>query len=398
MDEYLQHREKDPNNLYVYTSGQMDSKAIRRRSPVAPQHSKRHGLDMSRLPMTGTIFTDNMLCIEYTKDLGWSEPVLEPLKPLQIHPGAKVLHYAIEIFEGIKAFRGSDGQIRLFRPRDHIRRFNNSARRACLPTVDVEEFLKCIVALVSQERHWFPSTPNGYLYIRPSMIGTEFTLGPAESRTALLFVVCSPGAPCGGGVDKSMSLYVNPFYTRAVKGVGMAKMGCNYAGGFAVQRLAAKQKCRQILWLSEQQEITECSGMNIFVLWSNRRNELELVTPSLKSGLILPGITRMSVLQLVRSEMPLIKVVEKTIPFSELTEAINEGRVCEMFGTGSAVGVAPINGLVVSEPGGNHTRQDLPEKHRHNISRYIFDRLMEIQLGESIYEDWADPILLDIEQ
>lgn len=292
----------------------------------------------------GKHFTDHMFKATYHKRLGgWQTPEICPMENLVIHPAAKVLHYAVELFEGMKAFRGVDGKIRLFRPEMNMARMNASAQRSGLPTFEPEEFIKCISRLVSIDQEWVPHTESASLYIRPTLIGIEPTLGVASSDSALLYTILSPvGGYFAGNQTSGVSLLADPRFTRSWPGgVGDKKMGSNYAGTIHVQKEATKQGFQQVLWLyGDDHQVTEVGTMNVFVFMINEHGERELITPPL-NGLILPGIVRHSILGLAR-EWRNFKVTERTITMHELKKAIYENRVLEMFGAGTACVVSAI--------------------------------------------------------
>jgi len=294
----------------------------------------------------GKIFTDHMLTIDWDDKIGWHAPKIAPFQNLSLHPGAKVLHYAQELFEGMKAYRGVDGNIRMFRPMHNMARMNVSAARSCLPAFDGLELLSCIRELVRLDSSWVPHDTASSLYIRPTMIGTEPTLGVTASAETKLFVLLSPVGPYYSSGFKPVNLLCDPKFVRAWPGgCGFAKMGSNYAPTLWIQQIAAEKGCHQVLWLlGEDQEITEVGAMNLFILLKNAQGELELVTPHLSSGCILPGVTRQSVIELCNS-WPEIKVTERRICMSEVMAALEEGNLVEMFGSGTAAVVSPVGGL-----------------------------------------------------
>ncbi|KAI8784033.1 branched-chain-amino-acid aminotransferase, cytosolic isoform X3, partial [Biomphalaria glabrata] len=292
----------------------------------------------------GAHISDHMLEVDWTAEHGWDIPQIKPVSPLHIHPAAKVLHYASEIFEGLKAYRCVDGKVRLFRPREHLRRMSATAERACLPAFDQSEFLKCIQKLISVDQEWVPDSKNQSLYVRPTLIGTEPTLGVSASNKAKLFVITTPvGSYFAGGL-KPFSLLADPKYVRAwTGGCGGYKMGSNYAPTVAVQKKALeKYGCQQVLWLfGDDHQMTEIGTMNLFIYWVNEQGEKELLTPSLESGLILPGITRKSVLELSR-QWKEFYVTEGNITMKTFIKAWNDGRIMEVFGSGTASIVLPV--------------------------------------------------------
>ncbi|CRK96718.1 CLUMA_CG010038, isoform A [Clunio marinus] len=293
----------------------------------------------------GKHFTDHMLKIAYHRRLGgWQKPEIMPMENLVLHPAAKVFHYAVELFEGMKAYRGVDGRIRIFRPEMNMARMNASAQRSGLPTFEGDEFIKCMSRLVTIDQEWVPHTEAASLYLRPTLIGIEPTLGVASSDSALLYTILSPvgGYFTAGATSMGVSLLADPRYTRAWPGgVGDRKMGSNYAPTIQIQKEATAQGLQQVLWLyGEDHQVTEVGTMNFFMLMVNEQGERELITPPL-NGLILPGITRDSILHLAR-DWKQFKVTERTITMFEVKKALYENRILEMFGAGTACVVSPI--------------------------------------------------------
>ncbi|XP_013408204.1 branched-chain-amino-acid aminotransferase, cytosolic [Lingula anatina] len=295
----------------------------------------------------GKEFSDHMLEVEWHRDSGWGKPRITPLHNLSLHPGAKALHYAVELFEGMKAFRGVDGKIRLFRPEENMKRMNNSATRCCLPNFDGLELLKCIKKLIRVEKDWVPHSTSSSLYIRPTFIGTEPTLGVTVSNQALLYVLVGPVGPYYPTGMKPVTLLADPTYVRAWPGgAGASKLGSNYGPTISIQNMAAQHGCQQVLWLfGEEQNLTEVGTMNIFVYLVNEQGEKELVTPALKDNLILPGVTRKSLLELAYA-WGQFKVSERRINMGELTKALAEKRVLEIFGAGTACVVCPVEKIL----------------------------------------------------
>ncbi|CAD7090128.1 unnamed protein product [Hermetia illucens] len=292
----------------------------------------------------GKYFTDHMMKAFYHKSLGgWQKPEITPLESLVLHPAAKVLHYAVELFEGMKAYRGVDGRIRIFRPEMNMHRMNVSAKRSGLPTFDGVEFTKCLSRLVSIDQEWVPHTEAASLYLRPTLIGIDPTLGVASSDSALLYtILCPVGEYFKPGSSGAVSLLADPRYTRAWPGgVGDRKMGSNYAPTIHVQKEAASKGLQQVLWLyGEDHQLTEVGTMNIFMFYINDNGEKELITPPL-NGLILPGITRDSILSLAR-QWGRFKVNEASFTMPQVCQLIKEERLLELFGTGTACVVSPI--------------------------------------------------------
>jgi len=295
----------------------------------------------------GKHFSDHMLKIKWTANDGWAAPKIGPLENFQMHPAAKVLHYAQELFEGMKAYRGHDDKIRMFRPLHNMVRLNGSAERACLPTFEGEEFVKCIRRLIQLDQEWVPHQESSSLYIRPTMIGTEPTLGVGAANEVELFVILSPVGPYFAGGLKPVNLLADPRYVRAWPGgCGYVKMGSNYAPTLWTQKMAESEGCHQCLWLvGEDHEITEVGAMNIFVLMQKpNSSDLELVTPPLSSGTILPGVTRRSILELTR-EWAEFEVNERKITMGEVMQAKQDNRLVEIFGCGTAAIVCPVGNI-----------------------------------------------------
>ncbi|XP_054845258.1 branched-chain-amino-acid aminotransferase, cytosolic isoform X3 [Eublepharis macularius] len=314
----------------------------------------------------GTVFSDNMLFIEWSLASGWEKPHIKPLENLSVHPAISAFHYAVEprglteakllhmlwlneytLFEGMKAYRGVDGKIRLFRPRLNMDRMLRSAVRATLPGFDKEELLECIRKLVEVEKEWVPFSTSASLYIRPTLIGTEPSLGVKKPSRALLYVILSPVGPYfSSGSFNPISLWADPKYVRAWKGgTGDCKLGGNYGSSIYAQREAMELGCQQVLWLyGEDHQITEVGTMNLFLYWRNENGEEELATPPL-DGIILPGVTRQSILDLAH-KWGEFKVSERYITMSDLTTALKDRRVKEMFGAGTACVVCPISTIL----------------------------------------------------
>uniref|UniRef100_A0A336LH67 Branched-chain-amino-acid aminotransferase n=1 Tax=Culicoides sonorensis TaxID=179676 RepID=A0A336LH67_CULSO len=338
----------------------------------------------------GKNFTDHMLKIAYHKRLGgWQAPEIVPFGNLTLHPAAKVFHYALELFEGMKAYRGVDDQIRLFRPEMNMHRMNLSAARSGLPTFDGEEMIKCLRRLVSIDSEWVPHTDAASLYLRPTLIGIEPTLGVASSESALFYTILSP-VGCyfdknkGSDADVGVSLLADPQYTRAWPGgCGDRKMGSNYAPTIHVQKTATSKGLEQVLWLyGDDHQLTEVGTMNIFMYFINDLGERELITPEL-NGLILPGITRDSILCLAR-EWGQCRVTEGKITMGMVKRLLSKGRVLEMFGAGTACVVSPIERI-------HYLEEDLmiPTMTQENaIFRKILQSLTDIQYGK-IDHPWA---------
>ncbi|XP_062512590.1 branched-chain-amino-acid aminotransferase, cytosolic-like [Corticium candelabrum] len=330
----------------------------------------------------GTVFTDHMLEVEWDAAEGWKTPKISEFHNLSLSPGSVVLHYALEVFEGTKAYRGDDGKVRLFRPIENMKRMNNSAKRLSLPTFDGEEFVKCIKDLVRVDADWVPSEPNTSLYIRPTMIGTRPSLGVGPSNTALLYVVLCPVGPYFKSGFKPVSLLADPRFVRSFKGgIGDTKAGGNYGGTIFVQLEAEKQGCQQVLWLYGQDELlTEVGTMNVFLHWTNEAGENELVTPPL-DGLILPGVVRKSLIELAQ-QWGTIKVSERRITMAETVKAVKDGRLKEMFGAGTACVVCPVDRILYH---GENLPISCPTD---GLAKRFLNELTSIQYGRTPHE-WS---------
>lgn len=290
----------------------------------------------------GTAFTDHMLVIEWSSEGGWEKPRIQPFGNLSIHPACSAMHYAVQLFEGMKAYRGPDGRVRLFRPMLNMTRMLKSANRACLPGFDRGELLECIRKLVEVDQEWVPQSESASLYIRPTFIGTEPSLGVKKPSRAMLFVILCPVGSYFSTGTKPVSLWADSKYIRAWRGgTGDCKMGGNYGASIYAQYEAVDYGCQQVLWLyGDDHQITEVGTMNLFLYWINENGEEELATPPL-DGIILPGITRQSILDITR-QWGEFKVSERYLTMADLRLALEEKRVKEMFGSGTACVVSPV--------------------------------------------------------
>jgi branched-chain amino acid aminotransferase len=288
----------------------------------------------------GTLFSDHMAVIHWSADKGWHSAQVTARAPFALDPASSVLHYAQEIFEGMKAYRAADGKVVLFRPDQNAKRFNASARRLAMPELPEEDFLAAIEKLVAVDRKWVPEGNGGSLYLRPFMFANESFLGVRPSKEYIFCVIASPVGPYFQGGAKPVKIWVSEDYTRAaVGGTGAAKCGGNYAASLIAQAEAGNQGCDQVLFLdaAERKWIEELGGMNIFFVF----NDGSMVTPPL--GTILPGITRNSILTLAKDND--IAVEERPYAFDELQADVACGRLVEAFACGTAAVVAGIGEL-----------------------------------------------------
>ncbi|MGH3714779.1 MAG: branched-chain amino acid aminotransferase [Micromonosporaceae bacterium] len=303
-------------------------------------------------PGFGRIFTDHMVTVRYTEGKGWHDARVEPYGPIPVSPASAVLHYAQEIFEGLKAYHAADGSITLFRPDANARRFQRSAERMSMPKLPEELFLGSLRKLLEVDRAWVPSQDEASLYLRPFMFASEVFLGVRPAHEYLYMVIASPaGAYFSGGV-KPVSLWVSENFTRAAPGgTGEAKCGGNYAASLAAQAEAMDAGCDQVVFLDavERRWIDELGGMNVFCVYDDGT----LVTPQL-NGSILAGITRDSVITLAR-DMGLT-VVERPYALEEMRTDAASGRLREAFACGTAAVITPIG--VMRSASGDFTVAD----------------------------------------
>jgi branched-chain amino acid aminotransferase len=320
----------------------------------------------------GTVFTDHMFIADFEEEKGWYDPRIEPYGPLAMDPAAAVLHYAQAVFDGLKAFRGHDGRVRLFRPEKHVERMNRSAERLCIPALDPDLALRSIVELVRLEKDWVPSTVGTSLYVRPTIIANEPFLGVRPAKSYIYFVILSPvGAYYPEGINPVKILVVDK-YVRAVEGgVGGAKTAGNYAASLYAAREAKHEGFTQVLWLDgrERKYLDEVGTMNIMV-----RIDDEVITPPL-TGTILPGVTRDSVLTLLR-EWGELRVAERPVSIDEVMAAADRGTLREVWGTGTAAVVSPVGELAYKG-----RRIVVNEGKIGELTQRLYDAIVAIQYG-----------------
>ena len=307
--------------------------------PLPAEKMKPKVTDESQLGF-GKLFTDRMLVIEWKPEAGWHNGRIEPYAPFMLDPACAVLHYSQEIFEGLKAYKWEDGRVALFRPEMNARRFNQSARRMCMPEIPEELFISGIEKLVALESDWIPTAPGTSLYIRPAMIAVDPYLGVKPSDHYYFFVILSPvGAYYSAGFNP-VNILVEDHYVRAVPGgTGEAKTGGNYASSLMAALEAKKKGYDQVLWLDgrERRYIEEVGAMNMFFSYGST-----IVTAAL-NGSILSGVTRDSVLKLAPTLGHAVE--ECQIEVNQLFEDIGTGLVTEAFGSGTAAVISPVGKL-----------------------------------------------------
>ncbi len=287
-------------------------------------------------PSFGRVFTDHMVTIRWTEGKGWHDAQVRAREPFTLDPASAVLHYAQEIFEGLKAYRADDGGVTMFRPEQNARRFNTSAQRMAMPELPEDVFVQACEEIIRIDEAWVPGG-EGSLYIRPFMFANETFLGVKPASDFIFCVIACPvGAYFKGGA-KPVSIWVSEDYSRAGPGgTGAAKCGGNYAASLVAQAEAIKQGCDQVVFLdaAEHKWVEELGGMNLFFLFADG----SVVTPPL--GTILPGITRASILQLMREEG--VNVEERPYSIDEWRADAASGKLTEVFACGTAAVLAAV--------------------------------------------------------
>ncbi len=310
--------------------------------PASSPVSDERLADILSNPGFGLHFTDHMFVAEWTPDAGWHDARVTPYAPISLDPATAVLHYAQEIFEGLKAYRHEDGSVWTFRPEANAERMVRSARRLALPELPVADFVASVDALVTADQRWVPE-PAGEksLYVRPFMFASETFLGVRPSKHVTYMVICSPaGAYFAKGV-KPVTIWLSEDYARAgVGGTGAAKTGGNYASSLVAQQEAMDQGCDQVVFLDtvERRWVEELGGMNLYFVLDDDT----VVTPAL-SGSILEGITRSSILELCGKLG--YQVEERRFSIDEWREGVASGRITEVFACGTAAVVTPVGTL-----------------------------------------------------
>jgi len=297
--------------------------------------------DMSRVSF-GTTFTDHMFLMDYDSRQGWHDPRIVPYAPLQIDPSAVVFHYAMSVFEGLKAYRTAEDKIQLFRPDCNIERMNNSAARLSLPQLDPADAMQAIETLVDLERDWVPHEAGTSLYIRPFLFSVEKDLSLHSCDACLFAVILSPvGCYYKTGLQP-VTIAIESQDVRTVRGgTGFAKCGGNYAAAQRASLRAEANGISQVLWLDgvERKYIEEVGSMNVMFRIGD-----EVITPTLETGSVLPGVTRRSIIQMLRDEG--YTVTERLFSVEELAEACRNGTLVEAWGCGTAAVVSPIGKLI----------------------------------------------------
>jgi branched-chain amino acid aminotransferase len=324
-------------------------------------------------PGFGSHFSDHMVSIDWDETRGWHNATIGPRQPIPLDPAAAVLHYAQEIFEGLKAYRQQDGGIALFRPTANAARFNASAERLAMPALPEELFLESIRQLVAADRDWFPDVEGGSLYLRPFMIATEAFLGVRPAKQYKFLVIASPAGNYFKSGAPAVSIWVSDYTRAAPGGTGAAKCGGNYAASLVPQAEALARGHDQVVFLdaAERKWIEELGGMNLYFVFADG----SLITPPL-TGTILPGITRDSIMQLAREEG--LQVREERYSLDQWREDSASGKLVETFACGTAAVVTPV-GRVAGRDGEFTIGSGGPGQ----LTGKLKARLVAIQRGEA---------------
>ena len=321
----------------------------------------------------GNYYTDHMFIMNYDEGEGWHDQRIVPYAPFELDPAAMVLHYAQEVFEGLKAYRSPNGEILLFRPDKNMERLNRSNDRLCIPQIDEAFAVEAIKTLVRVDEDWIPHAEGTSLYIRPFIFATDAHVGVHPAHHLIFSIILSPvGAYYPEGLNP-VKIYVEDQFVRAVKGgVGFTKTGGNYATSLKAQDIAEKLGYTQVLWLDgvERKYVEEVGTMNVFFVLDG-----EVVTPSLETGSILSGITRMSCVDILKDWG--YNVSERRISVDELVKAYDEGRLLEAFGSGTAAVISPIGELRVGDKVMEINHGEIGE-----LSQKLYDELTGIQWGK----------------
>ncbi len=334
----------------------------------AQRRAKPHPEEMG----FGVFYSDHMFLMDWHEGRGWHDARIEPYRPLTLDPAAMVLHYAQAAFEGFKAYPTKDGRILLFRPQLNLSRMNQSMERICVPPIDEAFVLSAIKKLIAIDRDWIPAGRGQSLYIRPTVIATEPHIGVRPSKHYLFYVITSPvGAYYKEGFSPVKILVEENYVRSAVGGLGGAKAAANYAASLLAAEEAHRRGWTQVLWLdaAERKYVEEVGTMNIFFMINDA-----LVTPGL-TGSLLPGITRRSVLELASHWG--MKTEQRPVTIDEVTQAAEDGQLTEMFGSGTAAIISPVNEFCYKD-----VPYLLAGPQPGPVAVKLFEKLLAIQCGE----------------
>ena len=320
----------------------------------------------------GRTFSDHMFICDYSPEQGWHDARIIPYQSLKLDPSIMTIHYGQSIFEGLKAYKTQDGKVNLYRPIENVRRLISSSKRLCIPPIDEKLGMEAIKKLVEIDKDWVPEEEGTSLYIRPFIFATEPHLGVKPSDTYSFMIITGPvGAYYKEGINP-VKIYVESNYVRAVKGgLGEAKASANYAASLKAQEEAKSKGYTQVLWLDgvEKKYIEEVGTMNVFFIIGD-----EVVTPEL-NGSILPGITRKSCIELIKSWG--YKMSERKITIQEVYDAHEKGLLKEVFGTGTAAVISPVGEL-----NWNGNAIKINDGKTGTVSQKIYNTLTGIQYGK----------------
>ena len=320
----------------------------------------------------GTYFSDHMFVMDYTRGEGWKDARIVPFQNLSLHPASTVFHYGAEIFEGLKAYRKEDGSVQLFRPIENVRRMNDSAERLRLPQIPEEDMLQAILEFVKVEQDWVPHGKGESLYLRPFLFGNDEHLGVHSIINAKFIIIASPsGSYYKEGINP-VKIMIEEDDVRAVRGgTGYAKCGGNYAAANRAGEKAEQLGFTQVLWLDgvERKYIEEVGAMNVMF-----KIDGEIVTPML-TGSILPGITRKSCIEVLKDKG--YKVSERKLSIDELIDALENGKLEEAWGCGTAAVVSPIGQLYYNQKTYTINNNEIGK-----VTQDLYDTLTGIQWGK----------------
>ena len=320
----------------------------------------------------GKYFSDHMFIMDYDVKVGWHDARIVPFQNISLHPASTVLHYGAEIFEGLKAYRTANGDVQMFRPMENIKRMNNSADRMCLPKIDEQDFMEALHTFVELEKDFVPHSFGTSLYLRPFMFGNDDALGLHTVQKATFIIIASPsGSYYKEGINP-VKIMIETEDVRAVKGgTGEAKCGGNYAASNRAGEKANQQGYTQVLWLDgvHRKYIEEVGAMNVMF-----KIDGKIVTPML-NGSILPGITRKSCIEVLKDMG--YDIVERLISVDELVEALENGKLEEAWGTGTAAVVSPIGKFYY-----NGKEYLVNDNKIGTVTQNLYDTLTGIQWGK----------------
>ncbi len=343
---------------------------------------KKKPQDESKLGF-GRSFSDHMFLMNYDAKQGWHNARIVPYEPFQMDPASLVFHYAQECFEGMKAYRREDGGVQLFRPEKNAQRMNSTHRRLCIPEIPEEDFVQAVQTLISVDADWVPKSENTSMYIRPCTIATEQILGVKPSDEYLFFIICAPSGPYYAEGVNPVKIFVEDNLIRSAPGgTGYIKCGGNYATGLLAQEKAHELGYSQVLWLDgvERRYVEEVGSMNVFFVL-----EGEIWTAP-ADGTVLPGITRMSCIELMKDWGYTVR--EEKITIDALIEAAKAGKLTEVFGTGTAAVVSPVKEI-------RYKDEDVKigDGTMGNVTAKLYETLTGIQYGKLPDEKgWIIPV------